>query len=444
MNNDNPASGQIGQSDPQLAATAPLSVEVDFSVAKKLPNTGTTCDVYEYRYLNRRYLVKRIRDEYVGNSVIIASFRKEIELGMELRHQALPVYHFAGKDYIAMDFVDGLTLAKMIQERDPWLGDVANVRRMLTQLIDVIDYLHPKNIVHCDVKADNVMITAGTRNVMLIDLGGAYTYANDNTSGDPNIYGLDRTKDIGNPDIDFHGVGKIVDRLIHAGLVCHKLGRFRRLCDRRGVDPRQLLEALKPRRYGMVIAASAALAALVTIVFVLLRPQTHEEDGDEETPAPDTTEAIVRQPGTISEPDLTETPAHVKPAPTIGNPISNPVGKTESEPRSLSHMAGEVLPPAIASLNPHLNRLEALVADKSLSSTQLLEAETDFAELETATMSEAMRKLSDQFPDAEYADVYKAFYGSEIYSRYIGSSNSVQKKVADEIKRRHEAARQAL
>jgi len=188
------------------AAVSP-GVRVDFSRARMLPNTGATCDVYEYRYGSKRFLIKRIKEEHDGKSVILEAFRKEYEIGVTLDHRALPTYRFITDDYIVMDYVDGKTLAAMIRDRDPWLDETANVRRMLTQLTEVIDYLHQKNVVHCDVKCDNVMITSGTRNVVLIDLGEAYTYALDRFAGDPRLYGLDLHEDMGSPDIDFHGVG---------------------------------------------------------------------------------------------------------------------------------------------------------------------------------------------------------------------------------------------
>lgn len=188
-------------------------VRVDFSRARMLPNTGATCDVYEYRYGSKRFLIKRIKEEHDGKSVILEAFRKEYEIGVTLDHRALPTYRFITDDYIVMDYVDGKTLAAMIRDRDPWLEETANVRRMLTQLTEVIDYLHQKNVVHCDIRCDNVMITSGTRNVVLIDLGEAYTYALDRFAGDPRVYGLDLHEDMGSPDIDFHGVGMVVDRL---------------------------------------------------------------------------------------------------------------------------------------------------------------------------------------------------------------------------------------
>lgn len=436
-------SDPIGTPVEPLAPALQVGMRINFEKAKKLPNTGRTCDVYEYRYMSKRFLVKRIREEYRGMPAIHKLFAKEYEVGLNLGHPGLPVYRYNGPDYIVMDYVDGKTLLKMIAEKDPWLADAANLRHMLMQLVDVIDYLHQKNVVHCDVKCDNVMITAGTRNVMLIDLGEAYTYALDELSGDPRVYGLDLRKDKGSPDIDFHGVGMIVDRLKRAGFPCRKLARFRRLCDRRGVTPARLQAALRPRRTVPLAAAAifaAAIAALAVILLVRPEPEPPVAtppavSAPETRPEPATAVKAAgtgsTAPGAEAETgtgNAAELPAHKEPKPEM---------RTKPTPEEIAGAVRRLLAPAINSLKPQLDRLEALIGNESLTATQLLEAETDFAEIETETISQAMREFRALYPGLELADVHQSFYGSDIYSDYIRRSNRIQQAVAEEFKRRN-------
>lgn len=58
-----------------------------------------------------------------------------------------------------MHYVEGNTLTDMIWEDDKWLHNERNLRRMFAELVDVLDYLHQNNVVHWDIKADNVMLT---------------------------------------------------------------------------------------------------------------------------------------------------------------------------------------------------------------------------------------------------------------------------------------------
>ena len=143
---------------------------IDFKKAQKLPGGGSTCDIYKAISQRRKVFVKRLKPEYRNKPLYLAAFDKEYDIGVSLNHKSLPQYREFHKDYIVMDYIDGKTLAEMLKEKDLWLSKEKNVIRMLRELLDVVDYLHQRNIVHCDIKPDNIMITNGNRNLMLIDL----------------------------------------------------------------------------------------------------------------------------------------------------------------------------------------------------------------------------------------------------------------------------------
>lgn len=292
---------------------------IDFAKAKRLKTGGMTCDAYVTRYLQRNVFVKKIKDEKRNDLIIRAAFAKEAELGFNLEHKALPKYRFFGGDYIVMDFVNGQTLSSMIAESDPWLDNPENIRRMLTVLVDVIDYLHQNNVIHCDVKCDNVMVTRDTHNVMLIDLGEAYTFALDNTSGNPEVYGLDKDSDLGNPDLDFRGLGKIIDRLQSAGYPLEMFRRFREMCDKPDVTPAELLDAIRVRNNKKWIWVAVAGLILLTVIVVLVltnRTETAIETSRPTEPAAQRDTVVVVQPPTDAPPSNptkeVDTPAPIK------------------------------------------------------------------------------------------------------------------------------------
>lgn len=184
---------------------------VDFSKAKLLDSGGSTCDAYECTLQRRRVFVKRLKAEYRDNPLYRAAFDKEYDLGVTLSHPSLPRYVGYGSDYIVMDFIEGDTLADLIKRGDRRLKDKKFVNKQLSELIDVVEYLHNRNIVHCDIKADNIIISPyKDRPVTLIDLDKAYTAWLGNTPGDPAKYDCD---ECGDGVIDFRGLGMIADKL---------------------------------------------------------------------------------------------------------------------------------------------------------------------------------------------------------------------------------------
>ena len=150
--------------------------EIDFEDAIKLPNGGTTCDIYRTRWQRREVFVKRLKKEHRTNPLYLDAMDKEYDIGVSLKHPSLPDYRELHRDYIVMDFIDGTTLADMIKKQDSWLKNEKNIVMILKELVEVTDYLHRHNVTHCDIKPDNIIITANNKNLVLIDLDKCYTW----------------------------------------------------------------------------------------------------------------------------------------------------------------------------------------------------------------------------------------------------------------------------
>ncbi len=74
----------------------------------------------------------------------------------------------AGKSYIIMEYVDGVTL-KSLRKNAPLA--VAEAIAYILAVLQGISYLHSRKVLYCDMKPDNAMLT-GDR-LVIIDLGGA-------------------------------------------------------------------------------------------------------------------------------------------------------------------------------------------------------------------------------------------------------------------------------
>ena len=225
--------------------TRESSHEIDFDDAIRLPEGGTTCDIYRTRWQRREVFVKRLKEEFRSKPLYLDALDKEFDVGVKLRHPSLPVYHEFHRDYIVMDYVDGHTLAEMIRSNDPWLFTERNIVKMLKELVDVVDYLHRHNIVHCDIKPDNSIITSNTKNLVLIDFDKSYTDAHCDTSGHPGKYGLS-TADKGHTSLDFYGIGKVVEKLKEcvSGFIFSRFDQFVDACYSKDVNCEMLTEIL--------------------------------------------------------------------------------------------------------------------------------------------------------------------------------------------------------
>ncbi|MGC9357966.1 MAG: serine/threonine-protein kinase [Anaerolineae bacterium] len=99
-------------------------------------------------------------------------FRQEARILAGLTHPNLPrvtdFFEWSGNVYLIMDFVEGESLAALI-ERHGRLSE-EQVVRWATQLLDAIAACHARNILHRDIKPQNIIIRSDGQAV-LVDFG---------------------------------------------------------------------------------------------------------------------------------------------------------------------------------------------------------------------------------------------------------------------------------
>lgn len=292
--------GSFGDSRPEQSVVTSDYVSIDFDRAEKLDVEGSTCDTYLYRRYQKLHFIKRLKEPLRDKPVNRAALAKEFELGYRLSHPSLPVYRERGEDFIVMDYVEGSSVAQLIAGRDALLDDLRLLRKLLGQLVDVVDYLHFNNVTHCDIKPDNVMITLRNHNAVLLDLDKAYVDWHPSTYGAPQNYGV-ASDEVGSPDIDFHGIGRLIDRIGEAGYDVRPFRHFRTLCDKDGVTVEELRKALEQKRvmaYKGIVGSLILLGAGIAIGLVV----QHAGHPSAQSPAepPSTVEETIEQPSDSS------------------------------------------------------------------------------------------------------------------------------------------------
>lgn len=77
--------------------------------------------------------------------------------------------HYRHLRCIVMEFIDGTLLTNALESGRP-VRDVTTVASIVGQLCEILDHVHRSNLVHRDVKPDNVMVEPDGR-IRLFDLG---------------------------------------------------------------------------------------------------------------------------------------------------------------------------------------------------------------------------------------------------------------------------------
>ena len=128
--------------------------------------------IYTAKRYGKRYLLKAISPEYQSLTDIRLLQEKEFSLGILLNHSNIAETYSLEEvpqigSCIVMEYVDGMTLAQ-------WLNSSptrAQRERVLTQLLEAMEYIHGLQLVHNDLKSSNILITHNGQNVKLIDFG---------------------------------------------------------------------------------------------------------------------------------------------------------------------------------------------------------------------------------------------------------------------------------
>lgn len=254
------------------------SNSIDFASAEKLETTGATCDCYRMKLYGRQHFVKRLKPELLGDPRYMALLQKEFETGYSLEHPHLIKYVQKGNDYIITEYVDGETLTDFIHNHHEFFKKKSNRKKIISQLLSVIEYLHSHQVLHLDLKPSNMMITRIGHDLKLIDLGFSYTDSFPDTTGHTIPYAApEQLEENGKTDerTDIFAIGKIMEAIPYAG----SMKRVAERCTRKELEKRyqnigEIRDVLK--RKTVVHWTVAAICLLVVSAIPILLSHSHK------------------------------------------------------------------------------------------------------------------------------------------------------------------------
>lgn len=134
--------------------------------------------------VNRTVAVKVLKPTLTGDPSLVERFQLEVELVSGIAHPHVVQLIDSGTDaggltYLVMEYVDGVTFRQALRRGHLKLADILEV---FAQVCEALIETHGQQIIHRDLKFDNIMLTRqrdGRIHVKLLDFGVAKLLSRD-------------------------------------------------------------------------------------------------------------------------------------------------------------------------------------------------------------------------------------------------------------------------
>ena len=231
-----------------------------------------------------KYFIIKTSKDNTGR--LNALVRREYELSIGLYCQYIVNVFTYETDTIVgpgiiMEYVDGRTLSEFLNENPP----IQQRRRVFSQLLEAVAYLHRKSIIHNDLKPENILITHSDNTIKLIDFG----------LSDDDAHYLSKTPgctpEYASPELlahsapldarsDIYSLGLLM-RDIFGGKYRYISGKaLRKDAAKRYANVEQMHKAFK-RTHSIPLVAAAVLLFLATLTPYFFIPQQPDNRADE-------------------------------------------------------------------------------------------------------------------------------------------------------------------
>ena len=121
----------------------------------------------------KKVIIKALKAELMNDQKCKAHLRKEYEITTQLDHKyirkALDLVTIQGLgECVVFEYIEGKTLAEHVR-----VGTLSEkqVKNILAEICDALSYMHRNQIVHCDLKPENIIVTEGDCKTKIIDIG---------------------------------------------------------------------------------------------------------------------------------------------------------------------------------------------------------------------------------------------------------------------------------
>ncbi|MEO7217585.1 MAG: serine/threonine-protein kinase [Gemmatimonadaceae bacterium] len=166
--------GLPNRPDDALRAQLSRVLEANYELDQEIGRGGMGI-VYRARdrRLKRLVAVKLLPPDLAYRADIRSRFLREAETSAQLSHPSIvPIYTVEEADnlvFFIMGYVNGDTVGQRLREHGPMHPD--EVRRIMCEVGDALAYANARNVVHRDIKPDNILLDTDTGRAMVTDFG---------------------------------------------------------------------------------------------------------------------------------------------------------------------------------------------------------------------------------------------------------------------------------
>ena len=261
------------------------------SLRESLSVSGFMCEAYRVKIYGKLHFLKKLKPEHEDNILFREALRKEFEIGFRLEHPNIVRYVSFQDDEILMEYVDGENLLAFLKNHPTYFEDAEHFNKFVGQLLSALQYLHDNQVLHLDLKPENIMLTRIGCDVKVVDLGCCYSDTFVDSTGYTTQYAApEQLAGRKKVDVrtDIYAVGKILELLPHHPIY-NKV--IKRCLDKNPQNRYQtiaeLQKALSVRNYNkkkIVAAVSIVFAVSVVLLLALANPFQPLPNEAKETP----------------------------------------------------------------------------------------------------------------------------------------------------------------
>lgn len=269
-----------------------------YDAIEQMDTRGATCDTFRVKLYGKLHFLKRLKAEYAGDIRYQEALRKEFETGYRLEHPNLVRYLSLDHDGILMEYVDGETLSQRLATNPDYFRNWKHTDKFVRQLLDALGYLHSHQVLHLDLKPDNILLTRIDDDVKLIDFGCCYTDSFPDTTGRTDAFAAPEQLSTVNGNLstrtDIYAIGKVLDLLPSSYKYNKVIARCTAECPKdRYQSVGDILHDIDGKRpfSSYVTTVVAIVAALIACLVFITRhqessPVKHESLADSIAPIP--------------------------------------------------------------------------------------------------------------------------------------------------------------